>query len=409
MGLIASAAVVLGASWCLAVALLAVGYRQLWRRLWREPVLTRPVLVLESDDWGAGPCRQAAALGRLRAVLERHHDASGRPAAVSLALVLAVPDGPTIAATGRYARRDLGDAAHSAVLRALRDGRDAGVFALQLHGLEHYWPEVLMASPDPAVQAWLRQPELASTERLPSHLQSRWVDARTLPSTPLPTAAVQAACQEEVRLFGQLLGAPADVVVPPTFLWTDEVERAWAKAGVRHLVTPGVRYVQRGADGGSHEDGLRLATGDRRGPLQCLVRTDYFEPRKGRDASHALQALARDTACGRACILENHRDNFCEGEEQAAHAEQELDKLLRGALLSWPGLRFLSTAAWASLVEQRDPAWFTTALDVRLCAFVERAAQTGRPWRLARLLGLGLLARSLSRARGQAARGVGLA
>ena len=32
---------------------------------WREPVLRHPVLAIESDDWGAGPPAQAAALARL--------------------------------------------------------------------------------------------------------------------------------------------------------------------------------------------------------------------------------------------------------------------------------------------------------------------------------------------------------
>ena len=63
----------------------------------------------------------------------------------------------------------------------VRDGMARGVFALQLHGLEHFWPPTLMASGAAAVAAWLRQPVPATTERLPSHLQSRWVDAGTLP------------------------------------------------------------------------------------------------------------------------------------------------------------------------------------------------------------------------------------
>ena len=40
----------------------------------------------------------------------------------------------------------------------------AGVFALQLHGLEHYWPDALMAANDPAVRSWLEGEMPAATE-----------------------------------------------------------------------------------------------------------------------------------------------------------------------------------------------------------------------------------------------------
>lgn len=51
---------------------------------WREPVLRQPVLIVESDDWGAGPLAQADALRRLAASLQRVRDRSGRPAVMTL-------------------------------------------------------------------------------------------------------------------------------------------------------------------------------------------------------------------------------------------------------------------------------------------------------------------------------------
>ncbi len=49
-------------AWLLVNALLLAVYRrELWR-LWREPVLRLPILIIESDDWGAGPLAQAVAL-----------------------------------------------------------------------------------------------------------------------------------------------------------------------------------------------------------------------------------------------------------------------------------------------------------------------------------------------------------
>ena len=45
--------------WVAAVLAIAAVYRRDLDRLWRDPVFKRPVLVLESDDWGAGPLVQS--------------------------------------------------------------------------------------------------------------------------------------------------------------------------------------------------------------------------------------------------------------------------------------------------------------------------------------------------------------
>ncbi len=75
---------------------LAAGLLFAWRgsllALWREPVFKTPILIVESDDWGAGPPVQAEALAAIDACLERHCDATGRPAVMTLALILATPE-----------------------------------------------------------------------------------------------------------------------------------------------------------------------------------------------------------------------------------------------------------------------------------------------------------------------------
>ena len=57
---------------------------------------------------------------------------------MSLALVLAVPDGLAIAADGRYHRVCLDHPYFASIMSALREGQARGVFALQLHGMEHF-------------------------------------------------------------------------------------------------------------------------------------------------------------------------------------------------------------------------------------------------------------------------------
>jgi hypothetical protein len=388
--------------WLAVVAGTICWYWREFGRLWREPVLACPVLVLESDDWGAGPLSQAAALEDISGVLRRYADAAGRRPVVSLAVVLAVPDGKAIASDGTsYQRVCLDEAPLVAVLKALKQGEAERTFSLQLHGLEHFWPDALMASSDPQVHAWLREPMPASTERLPSHLQSRWTDASSLPSQPLSDEEVHRAVKEEVDLYVRVIGRAPDVVVPPTFVWTPAVERAWAANGVDCVITPGCRYTSRAADGASVDDGAVFVNGDNTSGVMYLVRYDYFEPARGRDAAHALRALQSATAEGRPCVLENHRVNFCGDAAMHAHSLRELEKLVSGALQLMPHVRFLSSADLYRALKSRDRHWLRQGFLEKFPFQWQRFRNSGRLWKLLRLSGATLpgewLARAISR------------
>lgn len=374
--------------WLLANLVVCLAWWRPLARIWREPVLRHPVLIIESDDWGAGPLVQAQALDEVAAVLRRHRDATGRAAVLTVAVVLAVPDAEAIRASGRYARIELDDPRLLPILDALLRGRRNGVLALQLHGHEHFWPATLMASSNPTVQDWLRGPVPATTEQLPSPLQSRWVDTGTLPSSPHPGSEVQAAVSAEVQAFERLLGEPPRIVVPPTFVWTREVEDAWAAQGIECIVTPGWRYPRRRADGLPDGDEGPLANGDRRGGLIYLARADYFEPARGRDALYALRALDAAVAEARPCLLENHRDNFIGDAATCRQSLDQLDQLLRMARERHAGLRFLSSLELGRLLRARDPAWVVQAWRDRLPALWQRLQRSGRPWKLMRLTGL---------------------
>lgn len=384
-------------AWLGGLGILSAVYRADLYRLWREPVFKRPVLVLESDDWGAGPLDQVAALDAIAAVLRPHRDADGRPPVLSLAIVLAVPDGRAIASEGVYRRVDLGQPLLAPVREALCRGEAEGVFSLQLHGLEHFWPSSLMASDSDDVRRWRCSPEPALTEALPAPLQSRWIDAARLPSRPLRHEAIEQAVAEEVLTYARVFGQAPRVVVPPTFVWTPEVERAWAAHGVECVVTPGCRYTGRDGAGASVADRARFANGDRQGRLTYLVRSDYFEPIKGRDAAYALRALQRARDEGRACLLENHRINFCRDADACRYSLDELDQLVSGALRAMPDLRFLSSAALLGVLNARDAEWISTSRRERLRCWWRRLQGTGRLWKLLRLSGAAFVGNLLLR------------
>jgi hypothetical protein len=375
--------------WFAIVASVLLYFRRDLLAVWREPVLRFPVMIIESDDWGAGPIApQAAALNRLADVLFRYRDQDGRHPVMTLALVLAVPDGRAIARDGQYHRLLLDDPLFASVRQAIERGRASGVFALQLHGLEHFWPAGLMASKDFSVRAWLADEMPGTTEKLPSHLQSRWVDASVLPSRPLDPYTVEAAVKEEVSCYQRLFGEPPRVVVPPTFIWTEDVERAWARAGVEFVVTPGLRSGCRNADGLPDCDSGPYFNNQRGSGVTYLVRDDYFEPERGHRAERGLAALTRKWAQRRACLLETHRSNFIFDESVAALSAGEIARLYELALRQHPDVRFISTAELGQALREADPAWVEKSLAARVAAWLARVRDLSAYWRAARLTGL---------------------
>lgn len=381
-------------AWLALMAGLLAAWRRDLTRLWHEPVFKAPVLIVESDDWGAGPLAQAEALAAMAACLGRHRDAQGRPAQMTLALVLALPK------RGGNGQITLAGAEFRPILDAIRAGAQDGVFALQLHGMTHLWPEAVRvaALAQPEVRAWLADPQL--TERLPSHLQSRWTDASTLPSRPHEPEAVQGAVAEEAACYAGIFGAAPAVVVPPTFVWTQEVEAAWAKAGARVIITPGRRQTRRDAEGRPAGVDRDMRNGERgAGGVLYLVRDEYFEPLFGHRPEQALAALARKTALGRPCLLETHRWNFlAETGGDLGKGVAALDELYGRALRDFPGLRFAACAELGGAIASADPGWIEQDRRRRFTIWLRRAAGLPRFGKLAHLSGLlfllGLFAKS---------------
>lgn len=371
--------------------LIAWVYRETLLAFWREPVLKRPVLIVESDDWGPAGDDDAVRLERLAGLLRGYRDRRGRSVVLTLGIVLALPDARRIAADGGYHRILLTDERSSAVLHAIRSGVDAGVFSVQLHGMEHYWPEALMAAAahDQNIRAWLASSPWPSTEALPSALQSRWIDASMLPSRPLSVDQINAAVAEEMATFAAIFGEAARVVVPPTFVWDGRVETAWAAAGAKIVVTPGARYVRRDAQGALVRDGPRLYNGmATRDGLRYVVRDDYFEPSKGHRAERALDALKAKIRLGRPTLLETHRLNFVGHPAAANIAFDELARAFDLVLQRFPDVVFLSTRELVEHIEHRDPDLIECGIARRLHIWLVRSSAISRLVKLAWLTGI---------------------
>jgi hypothetical protein len=357
---------------------------------WHEPVLSRPVLIIESDDWGAGSASQAAVLGEIARMLACFSDCDGRQPVVTLGVVLATADGASIKSSGGYQRQLISMHTHGPLLDAIRSGTANGVFDIQLHGLEHFWPPALMAASeiDASVRNWLDRAPDALTEELPSPLQSRWVDASVLPAQTLNSIEVGQAVKEEVSSFQLIFGRAPGVVVPPTFVWNDMVEQDWAAAGIGVIVTPGRRYETRDETGKPAGAGNPVHNGQsgEKGIIY-MVRDVYFEPSLGHTAAQAQDALAIKVKLGRPALFETHRFNFLGTDEEKGQSLGQINGLLQGALVAWPSLGFLSTWELAKVLKNRDPEWVEQSLRRRLHVWIRRLGEIPRLRKLAWLTG----------------------
>jgi hypothetical protein len=382
----------------LALLLAWAGLLWTWRetlcRQWIEPVLRRPVLIVESDDWGPGPPLHGERLARLADTLAQHRDGSGHSALMTLGVVLAVPDGAAMRSDDLqdYRRLELDDPRCDGVLAAMEQGAAKGVFALQLHGMEHYWPPALLraAQGDASLRAWLEQ-AFPAYEELPSPLQSRWVDGAQLPSGALDADSIARAVREETQAFQRIFRFAPRVVVPPTFIWNRTVETAWMAAGIEVIITPGRRYTGRDAAGQPTGVETSLHNGEAAGPMALyLVRDIYFEPLRGHAPAKVLEDAHLRFRLGRPALLETHRSNFIGAEAEFRHSLAQLDNLFGKALRDWPDLRFLSPEALARRYRERPADWCARAWPVRLHVWMRRLAAIPRLRKLAWLSGLAL-------------------
>lgn len=339
----------------------------------REPCFSRPVLVLESDDWGAGDPAQADALHCLTELLARMRDADHQPAKMTLGVVGGIIDRTAWRAGHGYRRVTLADSSQASIVQAMREGIRAGVFALQWHGLEHYWPAALIAASDrPKVARWIMDDD-AGTETLPDPLQSRWVNGAVLPTQPLEQASVFQAVAEEAVLLKELFGQLPEIAVPNTFVWGDVVEHAWHMHGVRWVVTCGKRYVARDAEGALVADRTLIANGDASATgVRYLVRDVYFEPARGHAPLRLAEALQTRARQGRPCLVESHRFNYVG--TFSREGLSALEAALDAALQATPDLRFAASREVALAIETDSPLWIGACRPSQLMARLRQSA-----------------------------------
>lgn len=365
------------------------------RRSWREPVLRYPVVIFESDDWGAGPPDQTKALENLCRILASVKDKMGRTPVATLGVILATADTQRIRDVGgsEYFSANLSEPVYAPLREVMEAGVRQGVFALHLHGMEHYWPQSLMraAMKDTSVHNWLQGSGIPDTDALPSPLQARWTDASILPSRALASELLRAAITEEASLYGTFFKVRPRVAVATTFVWTEEVEAAWAKEGIDVIITPGARYTCRDAAGKPGGEDKQMLNGElsKHGQIY-LVRDVYFEPVLGHKPERLMNDAREHAQLGRPCLVEMHRFNFIGSTEKCDASLRVLDTALKQLQHTFPEIRFMASLELAEAMRTKIPALVEAKSIPRIRVWLRRIEQIRGFAKLAKISGLAM-------------------
>ena len=306
------------------------------RRLahWR---CAEPVLVIESDDWGL---QRRASRERLRSfgepgewadetaetdgdlhrlfdVLDRHRDATGRPAAFSGNVVVTNPDHDAIARDRYDVYHEIPISTREDLRVAWQEGVERRVFFAELHGRRHFSVEAWLADLRRDVpgarelSSEYRHGGLSLLEGQNWRYHTEYVSWRTGVEPDEKTLAAE--LKDSLDILERIFGRRPTSTIAPHYIFSSRVEKAWRKAGLRFV--QGANYhILRSEDGGhgtasvSHSLGERSPSG-----LLHLHRFIRFEPRPERPHQGVAAALGSIRWCFDQripAVVDTHRINF---------------------------------------------------------------------------------------------------
>lgn len=296
----------------------------------------RPLLLLQSDDWGRAGVRDREAWEQLRTLLPnlgeraydcygletaediseiasllgRHRDCSGRPACLEMNFIVANVDFARVQADEfrhihlRPIAEGLPDGwERPGLIEAYHQGMEAGIFAPALHGATHFCQAAVeRALADPGERGVLLR-TLWSAGVPYIHWRMPWVGFEYWdPEQPENGRFLDAEAQERLigraaEFFRRLFSKTPASACAPGYRADDATHRAWAKYGVR---------VAQNGSGNAN-----LPHFERNGVLQ-LSRVIDFEPAVEQDFSVArsIELAEECFARGLPAIVSVHSINF---------------------------------------------------------------------------------------------------
>lgn len=328
---------------------------------------SRPLVVLQSDDWGRVGVRDQEGYQQLRSrglrlgehpydlytletaddvsalasLLMRHHDSTGKPPCLVMNVCTANLDFDRLRAEGYKAIKLLslaeglpGSWSRPGLFEAYRTGIRQGVFYPALHGISHFCPvsfeNALAAAGERA--RLLRLLWEAETPYI--HWRMPWIGYEYWnPEKPragfLPADYQRNLIEQACNNFSALFGAPPASACAPGFRANRDTHRAWAQAGIR------------AAESGTGS-GLRPPHMDEFGLLH-LYRTIDFEPsQRELDLDKHLEIARICFSRGLPLIISVHSINFHSTlKDFRSHTIAALDRLLAALESRYPELLYV--------------------------------------------------------------------
>ncbi len=238
----------------------------------RGYVFDRPLVLLQSDDWGRLGVRDAEGYAQLQAagvslgenpydfytletcqdisavhdLLTRHHDSTGRSPCLGMNFVLANVDFPKTIATG-FQQIHLcplnqglpGDWSRPGLLESYRQGVAEGVFYPALHGLTHFCRRAVeyCLAEDGERGTLLRTLWAAQTPYI--YWRMPWIGYEYWNPEPTPKAGFLSAEEQQgligqaAKLFTDAFSVPPSSACAPGYRANHDTHQAWAECGVR--------------------------------------------------------------------------------------------------------------------------------------------------------------------------------
>jgi hypothetical protein len=389
------------------------------RKVWRRgrsllPVegfaFGRPLLALQSDDWGRLGVRDrdtwddlrnlfpnlgersydyysfetADDVAALASLLLKHRDSSGRPACLGMNFIIGNVDFPKVEASQfqeiyfRPLTQGLPDGwERPGLFAAYLEGISRGVFSPALHGATHFCAAAAQRHlNDPGERGvMLRTVWKAGVPYI--HWRMPWIGFEYRDSEPgcgafLPHDIQQGLIDSAIQNFAELFSVAPSSACAPGYRADENTHRAWAKRGIR--------VAQNGPSGAKppHFD-ANAADGN---SLLHLYRSMDFEPAVAQDFSvgACLRAAEECFARGVPAIVSVHSINFHSSlRDFRSRTLASLDQFLTALEAAHPDLLYVRDQDLYDLIDKGSLQAATSAVRVAVTKrrFALRAASAG--------------------------------
>jgi len=363
----------------------------------------RPLLLLQSDDWGRAGLRDhegaqqlqnvglhlgerpydfytletAQDLAGLSQLLKRHRDASGRPACIGMNFILANLDFPRMASEDflKIYLRALPDGLPDAwqrpgLFEAYREGIDAGVFFPALHGQTHFCQQAVerelagQGERSTLVKTLWKAGTPYIHWRMPWIGYEYWDPENRASNRFLSSEQQQAAIGAAVGNFARMFSTLPRSACAPGYRSDETTHKTWAHFGVR--------VVQNGP-GSASPPHL-----DRFGVLH-LYRTLDFESALDENLSveRCLEAISKNFSEGLPTIVSIHSINFHSTvKDFRTRTLTLLDELLSAVEAKFPSLLYLHDG---DLYDLTQTGTYPPGAKANIVGVTRRAFRPGSP------------------------------